>query len=76
MAQITIYINNELESKVKQMAKAQNISISKLISKLLEKNLHDEWDREVKKLVGSWKDFPSLEEIRSKQGEDIKREVL
>lgn len=45
MAKVTIYIANELESQVKEMA-------------------------------GSWDHFPTLEEIRANQGQDLEREVF
>ncbi len=34
------------------------------------------WSEEVKALAGSWKDFPSLAEIRSNRGIDVEREAL
>ncbi len=37
MAKITIYINSELESKVKKIANSLNISISKYIATMVEK---------------------------------------
>jgi hypothetical protein len=36
MAQVTIYIANNLESQIKAMASSLNISISKYISTILE----------------------------------------
>ena len=74
MAQITIYINNELESKVKKIANSMNISISKYISTIVEKNIQDSWNPKVKKLAGSWSNFPTIDEIRSNSAKDIKRE--
>ncbi len=76
MAQITIYINSELESKVKKIANSLNISISKYISTIVEKNIEDSWNPKVKKLAGSWSDFPTIEEIRDSSAKDIKREEL
>ena len=76
MAQITIYINSELESKVKKIASSLNISISKYISTIVEKNIEDSWNPKVKKLAGSWSDFPTIEEIRDSSAKDIKREEL
>ncbi len=74
MAQITIYINSELESKVKKIASSLNISISKYIATIVEKNIEDSWNPKVKKLAGSWSDFPTIEEIRNSSAKDIKRE--
>lgn len=74
MAQVTIYMENSLEEKVKQMAKDTGVSISKFIASSLEKNLDNSWSKDVKNLQGSWGDFPSVEEIRDEQTQDIKRE--
>ncbi len=74
MAQITIYINNDLESKVKEIAHSQEISISKYISTVIEKNINNNWNPNIKKLAGSWSDFPTIEEIRNSNAEDVKRE--
>ena len=74
MAQVTIYINNDLEIKVKNMAISMNISISKYISNILEEKVKNQWSENVKKLNGSWSDFPTLEEIRKNDVNDLKRE--
>jgi len=76
MAQITIYINNELESKIKDIANSLDTSISKYISMLIEKNINSNWNPKVKELPGSWSDFPSLEELREGTAPDAKREEL
>jgi hypothetical protein len=74
MAQITIYINNDLESKVKEIAAAQETSISKYISTVIERNINNNWNPKIKKLAGSWSDFPSIEEIRNNNNLDAQRE--
>ena len=74
MAQVTIYIPNDLESQIKAMASSLNISISKFISTLLEQKVQNEWSYSGKKLAGSWDDFPTLQEIRANQGQDALRE--
>ncbi len=74
MAQITIYINNDLESKVKEIASAQETSISKYISTVLERNISNNWNPKIKHLAGSWSDFPTIEEIRSNDIQDARRE--
>jgi len=77
MAQITIYINNDIESKVKKLAKSMNLSISKYISTILEQKTADSWDSETKNLSGAWSDFSSIEEIRSnKNVSDVNREAF
>jgi hypothetical protein len=76
MAQVTIYIPNDLESQVKEMAGSLNISISKFISNVLEQKVQNEWSSSSRKLAGSWDDFPTLEEIRDNQGKDVEREAF
>jgi len=74
MAQVTIYIANELENQIKAMATSLNISVSKFISTTLEQKIKNEWSHSSRKLVGSWDDFPTLEEIRNNENKDIPRE--
>jgi hypothetical protein len=74
MAQVTIYIPNDLESQIKAMASSLNISISKFISTILEQKVQNEWSSSSRKLAGSWDDFPTLQEIRANQGQDALRE--
>ncbi|MCK5537794.1 MAG: ribbon-helix-helix protein, CopG family [Bacteroidales bacterium] len=76
MAQVTIYIPNELEDKVKKMASSLNISISKFIATALEQKVSNEWHTSCKKLAGSWNDFPLADEIREMQGTDYIREIF
>ena len=65
MAQITIYIDNNLEERIKEIAKNTGQSISKYISNAIEQKLNNSWNEDIKNLSGSWSDFPSIEEIRS-----------
>jgi len=77
MGQVTIYLENEIENKLKAAAKTSNLSVSKWVANIIREKISTEWPQDVVKLVGSWKeDFPSLEEIRSTQGVDAKREAL
>ena len=73
MAQITIYIDNNLEEKIKEIAKNTGQSISKYISNAIEQKLNNSWNEDIKDLSGSWNDFPTIEEIRTNI-EDTKRE--
>jgi len=74
MAQVTIYIDNNLEENIKRLAKNTGESISKFISKILEQNISSNWDNEIKDLAGSWSDFPTIEDIKNTQAKDTKRE--
>ena len=76
MGQVTIYLDNELESKIQQLTKSMHISKSKWVADLIKEKIADEWPESVKNLAGAWTDLPSAEEIREGLGEDIKREGL
>ena len=77
MAQVTIYMNDKVEQKVKKLAKSMNLSISKYISSVLEQKTADSWDSDIKNLGGAWNQFSSIEEIRSNVSvEDAPRESL
>ncbi len=75
MGRITIYIDSEIEKKLRKAAKASKKSVSKWIATIIKEKIATEWPENITKLAGSWKDdFPSLDEIRAIQGIDIKRE--
>ncbi|MDL1964001.1 MAG: CopG family transcriptional regulator [Deltaproteobacteria bacterium] len=77
MGQVTIYLDNEIENKIKTAAKTSNLSISKWIANIIKEKISTEWPQDVVKLAGSWKeDFPSLKEIRSTHVVDSSREAL
>lgn len=74
MAQVTIYMDSHLESRIKELASSTGISISKFISKILEKKVNNSWSDEIISLSGTWNDFSSLEDIRETKAKDIQRE--
>ena len=74
MSQVTIYINNNLEEKIKKVAQSMNISISKFIANTVEQQLRDEWPDSVKQFSGSWDDFSDAAELRDGNGQDVERE--
>lgn len=76
MGQVTIYLEEEIESKMRSTAKAMNISKSKWIANVIKEKLIDEWPDSIQELSGAWNDFPGLEDIRSDQPEDTHREEL
>ncbi|WLE96098.1 MAG: CopG family transcriptional regulator [Candidatus Electrothrix communis] len=77
MGQVTIYLDNETENKLKKAAKSSHLSVSKWIAGIIKEKIMNEWPQDVVGLAGSWKDdFPTLEEIRSNIGHDSMREEL
>lgn len=76
MGQVTIYLDTELEAKMREITKSMQISQSKWIAELIKEKIADEWPESVKNLAGAWGDFPSAEEIRGTLEEDSMREGL
>lgn len=77
MGQVTIYLDNETENKLKKAAKSSQLSVSKWVAGVIKEKIMTEWPQDVVELAGSWKeDFPSIEEIRSNVGHDNPREGL
>jgi hypothetical protein len=62
MGQITIYLDSESEAKARESAEIMNISLDKRIADLIIQETSAHWPESVKKLAGSWPDFPSPEE--------------
>ena len=76
MGQVTIYIDKETEKKMVASARAGQVSKSKWITDLIREKVAGEWPPSVRELAGTWEEFPSAEDIRSKTGKDVRREKL
>lgn len=76
MAQLTIYLDEDLIQRVREAAQEAGIPQSQWIAKLIRERTRTSWPESVRKLAGSWKDFPSLEELRETEGTDTQRESL
>lgn len=70
MGQITIYLDTELESRLKAAARQADLSTSRWIALLVQERLSEEWPAAVRESAGTWGEFPSAEELRSSLGED------
>jgi hypothetical protein len=44
--------------------------------KSAQDSVHKEWPQEILDLAGAWPDFPTLEEIRAFNADDVPREAL
>ena len=76
MGQVTIYLDDETESKMRSAAKALKQPHSKWIANLIREKVQSEWPVSVRSLAGAWKDFPTAGEIRKSEGSDVEREKL
>ncbi len=76
MGQVTIYLEDKIEEKMRKTAKSNNMSQSKWIAKLIKEKISDEWPESVLDLAGAWNDLTPAEKIRKSTGRDAKREKL
>lgn len=76
MGQVTIYLEDGIERKMKSAAKSDKLSISKWIAGVIEEKVSNEWPLSVVELFGAWEDFPTVGEIREGYAGDSIREEL
>lgn len=76
MGQVTIYLEDDVEEKMRSSAKATGLSQSKWVANLIKERVMREWPDSVRHLAGAWKDLPTLEEIRATNTPDSPREDL
>ncbi|MGM0412600.1 MAG: CopG family transcriptional regulator [Pseudomonadota bacterium] len=76
MGQVTIYLNDEDESRLRKAAEDSGVPVSRWVARLIEERTRDEWPEAVRQLAGQWSDFPDPQELRAGQGADAEREPL
>jgi len=64
MAQVNIYLDKETKENLRAFVKARKISQSQWVANLIREKPRNEWPENITALAGTWKDFPTLEEIR------------
>ena len=74
MGQVTIYLDDETETRMKEAAKASGVAVSRWVSELVREKTATEWPEAVRQLAGAWPDFPDAETLRRTQGQDVARE--
>lgn len=76
MGQVTLYLDAEIEARMKEAAKAAGISQSRWLADLIRERTAREWPPSVAALAGAWSDIPTAEEIRKGLGQDVPREPI
>ncbi len=76
MGQITIYLDEATENRLKASARGTGLSVSRFIANLIQEKTATEWPPSVAALVGAWADFPEAEELRADLAHDEPREKL
>lgn len=75
MAQVTIYLDDKTEARVRTAAKAQGVSRSQWITEAIQARIATEWPAELRACLGTWRDedFPAAEELRAITADDLPR---
>jgi predicted transcriptional regulator len=76
MAQMTIYLPDDLEKRARKAAKAKGKSVSRWIADQVAERLQSTWPKAVLDAAGIAPDFPSAEELRKGYAKDIPRKSL
>jgi hypothetical protein len=76
MAQVTIYLPDDIEKRARTAAKAKRTSVSRWVAEQVVCRLEDAWPEGVLSAAGAIPDFPSLKDIRKGYGQDARRESL
>lgn len=76
MAQVTLYLDAEVEARMKEAAKAAGVSQSRWLADLIRDWTANEWPPSVAALAGAWSDMPTAEELRQGLVEDAPREPI
>ena len=73
MAQVTIYLDDAAERRVKAAARKSGLSVSRWVAELVENRTRTDWPVEARELAGAWPDFPDFQELRRLTGKDHPR---
>jgi hypothetical protein len=76
MAQVTIYLDDSHERRLRKAAKDAGIPVSRWVAALIERYTRTEWPAEVSESAGSWPDAPEAEALRISSGDDVPRDSL
>jgi len=74
MGQVTIYLDDENEQRLRSAAAAAGMPVSRWVAALIQEKTRTEWPDSVRQLAGAWADFPDPEALRAGMGEDMPRE--
>ncbi len=66
MAQIAIYIDDQLAKRLDEVVKASGGSKSKWVAQAIKRSLTDQWPEGFFELAGSWKDDVGPDEIMAR----------
>lgn len=74
MSQLTIYLDEDTERRLKTAAQSAGMSVSRWVATVIREKTETTWPQAVLDLAGAWPDFPTTEELRQDQPADHPRE--
>ena len=75
MAQITLYIHDATQVKLREAAAERKVSQSQFVADLIRRATVNAWPPEALALFGSIPDFPLAEELRAGLPPDLERDI-
>ena len=75
MAQITLYIDDATQVKLREAAAERKVSQSQFVADLIRRATVNAWPPEALALFGSIPDFPLAEELRAGLPPDLERDI-
>lgn len=73
MAQITLYIDDATQARLRDAAARKSISQSQYVADLIRRATAADWPPEVLALAGAVPDFPLADDLRAGQPPDTER---
>lgn len=73
MAQITLYIDDAVQARLRAAAAREQVSQSQFVAALIRRAIDDQWPDEALALAGSLPDFPDAEALRAGEATDTPR---
>ena len=58
MPQVTLYIDEDTDTKARAAAEASGVSYSRWVTELIRSRTRDEWPESIRRLAGGSPDFP------------------
>jgi hypothetical protein len=75
VAQITLYIDDTTQARLREAAARRGVSQSQFVSELIRRAIDERWPEEVMALAGSVHDFPDASSLRSGAAADSPRQA-
>jgi hypothetical protein len=76
MAQVTIYLADDLEVQARKAAEMHGTSLGRWIAEQVAEKVNNTWPPEVLAALGSFPDFPEVAGFRTGYGTDAPRASL